>query len=391
MKRRTFVGLGLASTFGGYAAHENQETIEGAFMGPGPEDTRVVLENAELDLVDLNNSDEEVELTVDADLVNLGSEDRLRQVAFRDQVYLLNTERISVDGDSSKQLSYSETYRDIVEDDVEIDLVNGEIAEIVLDVPRDEIVLGNLSVVDDQGDEVEEIEVGDYVYVIGPVENIGERFGEKTYRLFGGETLLDQTSVEIDPGAEDEISLSHQFEEEDLDLDEDEDSKTVDLSVEDDPVGDISIFRSAIPDGVLSRPEDDSSSDTEPSRGIVIIPKNDFDKIGSELSSLNSGASRVRIYDYDDEDDYIHTVDVSDISGGDAFVIDIPFKEGQAYGIETDNNGSEYTIGFASGANDWPYENDEFKIIAVSDEGEQNTDSSSQNINNIGNPQAILD
>ena len=147
---------------------------------------------------------------------------------------------------------------------------------------------------------------------------------------------------------------------------------------------------SAIPDSVVSRPDDNDSVSDDPSRGLVINPNSTFQSVGVEISTNTSGVSRARLYDYD-ADQYIETVDVSDLSAGDAFKFDSEIKQGQDYGLEADNDGSSYTIGFNDGATDYPYTGEDIDIVAGSSGGNLETDRQAQVLNNVGNPQGILD
>jgi len=139
-----------------------------------------------------------------------------------------------------------------------------------------------------------------------------------------------------------------------------------------------------IPDSVVTRPADRSTSGESNSRGLAISPASDFSAIGARISNNTTGVTRARVYNYS-QSAYVKSVDISALSPGDAFTIDYGFDSGQDYGIELDANGSSYTIGFAGGAKDYPYTSTDVDIIAASIDGSQSTGDSAQGVNDIGN------
>ena len=145
----------------------------------------------------------------------------------------------------------------------------------------------------------------------------------------------------------------------------------------------------AIPDTVVSRGDDTVDVDDTGSFGLVIKPKTDnWTSIGARISNLSEGATRARLYDFDGEDDYIATKDISHLSSGDPFAFeDVYLVEGQEYAIEIDNNGSEWTRGFAEG--DYPITSDDLDITGRSDDASKN-DKDPVAVNDVGNPDGVL-
>ena len=141
---------------------------------------------------------------------------------------------------------------------------------------------------------------------------------------------------------------------------------------------------------VVSRPnDDDSTSVTDRSIGVTITPKNDFDLIGARISQNTVGVTRARIYDYE-AGEYIQTVDISDKSSGDVFVFEVDIKQGQNYGIEVDDKTGSYDHGFLNDGTNYPYEGDEIDIVGRSDRGVNETDQNAGGVNDIGNPDGVL-
>jgi len=139
---------------------------------------------------------------------------------------------------------------------------------------------------------------------------------------------------------------------------------------------------------VTSRPDDNNTASVTDSRGLVIRPKDDFPSVGARISNNTSGVVRARLYDYTAAS-YIETVDISGLTAGDAFAFVSPIDSGDDYGIEVDNNGSSYTVGFRGNEKDYPYTGQELDIVAVSDDGIQDP-VAVQGVNDIGNPGGIL-
>ena len=150
----------------------------------------------------------------------------------------------------------------------------------------------------------------------------------------------------------------------------------------------------AIPDSVVSRPDDDGDTTTQDSLGLAITTNSSFSAIAARISSNTTEATRARLYDYSTES-YVATQDISGKSAGDTFSFEYDFISGQDYGIELDDDGSEYAIGFADNANEYPYEGSDIDIVARSENGSQVDDGTASSnavaVNDIGNPDGVLD
>ena len=149
------------------------------------------------------------------------------------------------------------------------------------------------------------------------------------------------------------------------------------------------VFDDTIPDSVVSRPGDSATTSNTTARGLVINPNDTFEAVGARISSNTSGFSRARLYSYNDGQ-YIETVDISDKSAGDTFSFDSEIQEGQDYGIEIDDDGNSWTMGFASSV-DYPYTGDDIDIVAHSEDGSSDDDRVVASINDIGDPDGVLD
>jgi len=155
--------------------------------------------------------------------------------------------------------------------------------------------------------------------------------------------------------------------------------------------GDVLFSASATPNSVVSRTDDDSATSNSGSFGQVIKPNDDFDKFGIRISNKTSGATRLRVYDYS-QSSYVHNQDISGAQSGDAIAVDFGITQGQDYGIEVDDSGSSYTIGFneGSGSADYPITGTDIDIVARSQGGTQQTNNDFIGINDIGNPDNVL-
>ena len=151
----------------------------------------------------------------------------------------------------------------------------------------------------------------------------------------------------------------------------------------------MSVAADDIPDSVVSRPDDNDTTNRSDSRGLRINPNASYEAVGVRISANTSGVSRARLYDYN-ASEYIETVDVSDLSSGDTFSFDSSIYEGVDYGIELDDNGDSWTMGFADGAQDYPYTGDDIDIVGNSIDGTKDV-VNAQAVNDIGNPDGILD
>ena len=146
---------------------------------------------------------------------------------------------------------------------------------------------------------------------------------------------------------------------------------------------------SAIPDSVVSRPEDDdSATGVSNSRGLTVRPHSDFSRFAVRISNMTDSVTRARLYDYS-ESSYIESVDISGLTSGDVFIFDTAVIAGQDYGVELDSEGGDYVLGFLSDDTNYPYTGEDFDIVARSQDAER-SDGTVQSINDIGNPDGVL-
>jgi len=147
-------------------------------------------------------------------------------------------------------------------------------------------------------------------------------------------------------------------------------------------------FIADIPDTLASRPDDDDTITNSTSDGLTVSFASNFGRFAFRVSNNTSGFSRARVYDFDDES-YVFNKDISDKSADDIVVVNMDVKPNVDYGIELDNNGSEWTIGIGMDELNYPYSSDDVDIISQSRDGSQR-DQDVVAINDIGNPENIL-
>ena len=140
----------------------------------------------------------------------------------------------------------------------------------------------------------------------------------------------------------------------------------------------------AIPDSVVSRPDDDSTTSFIVDAGIEIQVKSNWPSIGARVSNNSSGTTRAYLLDADDGS-LIDDVDISELSSGDAFTFkDVGLQDGEKYFITLDAEGSSYTLGFAEDEENYPYTSDD---VDITDRVEDGSVKSGQiwAINDVGN------
>jgi len=149
--------------------------------------------------IQLDNDTLEVDsdtVTVEVDAANYGDSEGTATVEFRDQVETLEEKSVSLDAGAVESLEFSRDYLDIEEEDVDLVIINEELPLAVdLNLPRSDIQFNDAQIVDEDGEEIEEIEEGETFFVEGVAENVGDRPGDKTYVLFGDDEELDDESV----------------------------------------------------------------------------------------------------------------------------------------------------------------------------------------------------
>lgn len=146
----------------------------------------------------------------------------------------------------------------------------------------------------------------------------------------------------------------------------------------------------AIPDSVVSRPDDNSSTDAGNRSGIVVNPNNDFDRFAARLSDNVSNFTVCHIYDFDDGSWIVENKDISSKSAGDTIIFDISVNEGTEYGLSVSRDDSNlYTEG-AYDSPSYPYSGTDFDIVNGIVSGTDKTSNKASNLNDVGNPDNVL-
>ena len=140
-------------------------------------------------------------------------------------------------------------------------------------------------------------------------------------------------------------------------------------------------------DSVVERPDDNDTTGRD-KRGIRFTSDVVWeDEIGGRVSSNTEGATRAYIYRVDDGD-LIGDADISDLSGGDAFTVDLSDPIGdddEEYNFVLDAEGSSFVLGWYD-SSDPPETSDDgnMSIIAAAD-GETGTTPNYHGIEAVGN------
>ena len=137
-----------------------------------------------------------------------------------------------------------------------------------------------------------------------------------------------------------------------------------------------------IPDSVVSRDRDDSSFDRDAGevRGQRVDLKTSWRSIGAKISDNTSGVTQAELLD--DDDNVINTVNISDLSAGDAFTFDnVELSEG-VYEIIVGNPDSSWTNGGTQDV-DYPYTTKDIDIISTAD-GRTDFATAVNDIGNVG-------
>jgi len=111
------------------------------------------------------------------------------------------------------------------------------------------------------------------------------------------------------------------------------------------------VFGSAIPDSVVDRPADDSSTGVITKRGLQIETTVEWPEIDAEISANTSGQTTAYVYRTSDGALY-GSADISSLSAGDVFTIslDTNLIDGETYNFVIDAGDSTWTEGFKSSA-----------------------------------------
>ena len=149
---------------------------------------------------------------------------------------------------------------------------------------------------------------------------------------------------------------------------------------------------SAIPDTSVSRTEDNTSNSDPVEAGLVIDPAQEWPEIDGRLSANISGATEafVELRDESEPDDRgekIGSVDISNLSAGDVFTIDLDQNiTGQnEYLIYVWAEGAEYVQGLNDNPQ-LPHDSDDGNLSIVDGlEGSGPTNSAIYNVVEVGN------
>ena len=144
----------------------------------------------------------------------------------------------------------------------------------------------------------------------------------------------------------------------------------------------------ATPDSVVSRPDDDGTiNDENEFVGLKIKLNSNWPSIGARVSNNTIGATRA--YLWDNNQNTIQSVDISELSSGDVFAFnDVDLQSGDEHYIVLDAEGAEYDLGWASVGEVFPIEGDDLDIIARWYDEDRDTDPMA--VDDIGNPDGVL-
>jgi len=145
---------------------------------------------------------------------------------------------------------------------------------------------------------------------------------------------------------------------------------------------------SAIPDSVVSRPNDDRTFNNSGKFGLQIETSQEWPDIGARISANPSGYTTAYVYDVSDGS-LMGSTDISSLSPGDTFTVGLgtPLSAGSTYNFVLDAGGSNMAHGSLNFGN-YPYTSSDGNLQLVDGaEGETGTPSGSDAINfvEIGN------
>ena len=129
------------------------------------------------------------------------------------------------------------------------------------------------------------------------------------------------------------------------------------------------VARRVIPDSVASRPDDNNESEVTGKFGLQIETKEFWPSIGARISGNTSDATRAYLQN-EDGSTTISDVDISNLSAGDAVAFDdADLNANDKYRIVIDGEGSSFTVGVNTDADNYPYTSDAVDIIDRVDGG----------------------
>lgn len=144
----------------------------------------------------------------------------------------------------------------------------------------------------------------------------------------------------------------------------------------------------AIPDSVVSRPDDNNSTTDSRTLGLKIESTVDWPSIGAELSSNSTDFTTAYIY-RESDGQLMGQTDVSPLSAGDTFVVeDVNLQSNTVYNFVMDAEGSSWTTGYLGGPPDYPFTSadSQLSIIDGAEDAtaEANAASSFKRVGNVG-------
>jgi len=191
---------------------------------------------------------------------------------------------------------------------------------------------------------------GDTLEVDYNLENTGDGTGTFDPRLLVQGVQEDQdTGITLDPAQTATGTLSWPTQAGDAVTDAvaeavtDDTSDSITVTVEE---------ASAIPDSVVTRPDDDRTFTNTKAFGVRISVSQEWPDIGAEISQNPSGFTRAYVYDVSDGT-LMGDVDISALTAGNTFTVglDSPLQSGNSYNFVVDAEGGSFTQGSKRNAN----------------------------------------
>ena len=143
----------------------------------------------------------------------------------------------------------------------------------------------------------------------------------------------------------------------------------------------------AIPDSVVSRPEDDESASQTGLRGVKIETNVEWSAIGARISGNAAGITNAEIR-RDSDDTLMGSTSFDSKGAGDTFTIELDnnLVSDERYYFELDADGDSYTQGFYRADGEFPFisDDEDLSIVDGSFDGGEQSDLTN-NIDQIGN------
>jgi len=149
--------------------------------------------------------------------------------------------------------------------------------------------------------------------------------------------------------------------------------------------GDV-VFSSAIPDTVVSRPNDNNSQNTPTKGGVRINTSQSWPSIGGKISNNMSGATRAQIFRVSDGV-LMGETDISSLGDGDTFTVEnVDLAANETYNFVLDAEGSSFTQGFLfADDSNFPYTSSDGNLEIVNGaEGDTGTNRATIALTKVG-------